>query len=144
MRKAPSGTHTISLKRLDGVIPGSPFTTRAMPSECCGDDNATAITVAGPELAFYHPAHCSPRKVRRYQHAVTGDKSERKEGPVLTSALYPGRGCGGRVGGRHPARAARSGVGGHRDGTAAPRDATAVPATGQTPAAAELPVHNGR
>src|ERR1700733_13522043 len=134
MRKAPSGTHTISLKRLDGVIPGSPFTTRAMPSECCGDDNATAITVAGPELAFYHPAHCSPRKVRRYQHAVTGDKSERKEGSVLTSALYPGRGCGG---GRRPARAARSGVGGHRDGTA-------VPATGQAPAAAELPVHHGR
>src|SRR5580704_9634608 len=76
-------------------------------------------------------------KFRRYQHAVTGDKSERKEGSVLTSALYPGRGCGDRVGGRRPARAARSGVGGHRDGTA-------VPATGQAPAAAELPVHHGR
>src|ERR1700735_4347741 len=110
MRKAPSGTHTISLKRLDGVIPGSPFTTRAMPSERCGDDNATAITVAGPELAFYHPAHCPPRKVRRYQHAVTGDKSERKEGSVLTSALYPGRGCGGRVAGGTPGRAPEDGA----------------------------------
>src|SRR5580658_542666 len=137
MRKAPSGTHTISLKRLDAVIPGSPFTTRAMPSERRGVDNATGITVAGPELAFYHPAHRPQRKVRRYQPAVTGDKSERKEGPVLASALYPGRGRSGRIGRRHPARAARGGVGGSRDGTA-------VPATGQAPATAELPVHHGR
>jgi hypothetical protein len=45
-----------------------------MPAERCGVDNATGITVPGAELAFYHPAHRPPLKVRRYQHVVTGDK----------------------------------------------------------------------